>query len=78
MTWSAHATVTEVTGSGPVNVTAVANAGETLNSAGTDYPALYSNTEGKIARLLVRFTIDADSVGIAVGDVIDLYGHFRG
>jgi hypothetical protein len=39
-------------------------------------PALSSNTEGKLRSVEVRLVFDEDEPPLAVGDVININGHF--
>jgi hypothetical protein len=88
MTWSGWFTVQDVgDGPAPIDVLAVANADDKVKPytgpqyAGSDFadqevPALSSNTEGKLRSVEVRLVFDVDEPPLAVGDVININGHF--
>lgn len=90
MTWSAWATVQDVSdGPGPIDVLLTASADEKVQPfkdnpqfAGSpqvdqEFPALSSNTEGKLRSIEIRMVLDEDEAPLAVGDIVNINGHFQ-
>jgi hypothetical protein len=85
MTWTAHATVTDVSdGPAPIDVLAIANADTTViyttTHAGdvdenTEVDALVNHSDVAIRSVEVRLVLDQDETTIAVGDVIRVSNH---
>lgn len=89
MTWTGWVTVQDVSdGPAPIDVLLTADADEKVQpfkdnpqfagspNADAEQPALTSNTEGKLRSVEIKMVFDEDDPPLAIGDVVNIQGHF--